>query len=170
LTANCAVLWSILEFAAHNNGSTQVFELILPITVVNGGPTTAIVEMFLLRISCGELEMRYRPELVISLMPGESHILRRSLGQPFGDFAISPHSSVQQAVVFIPVHRVGYASGTWTTGEYQIELYVKYASQSVLNSVKKTSVTVKMDEFSVFTSGGSRSISVSNLDACLNLL
>jgi hypothetical protein len=170
LTANCAVLWSALEFAAPTDVSAKAFELVLPITVVNGGTSAAIVEMFLLRISLGEVEMRYRPEIVIPMEPSEKHMTRRRLGRPFGDFAISPHSSIQQSVLFVPVQRAGYESGAWAPGTYEIELFVKYASQAVLNSVKRTSITVRMDEFSVFTSGGSRSISVSNLDAWLNLL
>lgn len=170
LAANCVVLWSTLEFAASPDAAVRAFELILPITVVNGSATAAIVEMFLLRISLGKLEMRYRPELVIPMQPSDRHITRRSLGQPFGDFAVSPGTSILQSVLFVPVQRAGYESGAWTPGVYEIELFVKYASQAVLNSVKKVSVTVRMDEFSVFTTGGSRSISVSNLDVCLNLL
>lgn len=170
LTANCAVLWSSIEFAAPADASTQAFELVLPLTVVNGGSTTAIVEMFLLRIWADKLEMRYRPEIVVPMEPSEKHITRRRLGQPFGDFAISPRSSIQQSVLFVPVQRAGYDSGAWAPGVYEIELFIKYASQAVLKSVKKASITVRMDEFSVFPSGGSRSISVSNLDACLNLL
>jgi hypothetical protein len=170
LIANCAVLWSGIEFAAPPDASAKAFELILPLTVVNGGSSTAIVEMFLLRIWSDEQEMRYRPELVIPIEPSEKHITRRLLGRPFGDFAISPQSSMQQSVLFVPVQRVGYETGSWNKGVYQIELFVKYASQAVLNSVKRASITVRMDEFSVFTSGVSRSISVSNLDVYLNLL
>ena len=170
LTANCAVLWSALEFAAPPDASTESFELILPITVVNGGVSTAIVEMFILRVSLGKLEMRYRPELVVSTGSSENHITRRRDGRPFGDFAILPQSFIQQSVLFVPVNRVGYESGRWAQGVYEIELLVKYTSQAGLSSVKKTSISVRLDEFSVFTTGKSRSISVSNLDDCLKLL
>jgi hypothetical protein len=170
LTTNCAVLWSALEFAAPPDASAKSFELILPITVVNGGVSTAIVEMFLIRVSLGKVEMRYRPELVVPTGPSQDQITRRRHGQPFGDFAISPQSSIQQSVLFVPVHRVGYESGEWAPGVYEIELLVKYASQAGLSSVKKTSISVRLDEFSVFTDGKSRSISVSNLDECLKLL
>ena len=170
LTDNCSVLWSALEFAAPTEAAAEAFELVLPLTVVNGGAFIAIVEMFLLRIWCGTKEMRYRPECVVPTSPSEKHVTRRQLGQPFGDFAISPRSSIQQSVLFVPVQRAGYESGKWPPGDYQIELFVKYASQAMLRSVKKVSITVRMDEFSVFTSGGIRSISVSNLDSCLELL
>lgn len=170
LSANCAVLWSALEFAAPPDASAKSFELILPITVVNGGVSTAIVEMFILRVSLGKVEMRYRPELVVSTEPSEDPIMRRRHGQPFGDFAISPQSSKQQSILFVPVDRVGYESGEWAPGVYEIELLVKYASQTGLSSVKKTSMSVRLDEFSVFTNGRSRFVSVSNLDECLKLL
>lgn len=170
LTANCAVLWSALEFAAPLDRSKKAFELVLPITVVNGGTSTAIVEMFLLRVSGGNVEMRYRPELVVPAGPLEDHAMRRRNGLPFGDFAISPQSSVQQSVLFVPVHRVGYASGEWRPGEYEIELFIKYASQAGLAAAKKCSITVRLDEFSVFTSSGSRSMSVSKLEDYLKLL
>ncbi len=170
LTDNCSVLWSALELAAPMEAAVEAFELVLPLTVVNGGAFIAIVEMFLVRIWSDTWEMRYRPECVVPIGPSEKHLTRRELGQPFGDFAISPRSSVQQSVLFVPVQRVGYDSGKWPLGDYQIELFVKYASQAVLRSVKRTSITIRMDEYSVFTSGGIRYISISNLDQCLKLL
>lgn len=170
LTANCAVLWSVIEFAAPADASAQAFELVLPLTVVNGGTSAAIVEMFVLRIWSDKGEMRYRPEAVLPAGQREKHVSRRHLGQPFGDFAIAPQSLIQQSVLFVPIQRAEYESGQWAPGGYQIELFVKYASQEMLTSVKRASITVRMDEFSVFTSGGTQSISVCNLDKCLDLL
>lgn len=170
LTANCAVLWSVVEVAGPPIGSSRVFELVLPLTVVNGGESTAIVEMFLIRVWSNEREMRYRPEWVIPAGPSAQHIDRRRQAQPFGDFAISPRTSIQQFVVFVPVERVGYEASEWSVGSYEMELFVKYASQATLWSVKKTSLTVRMDEFSVLSSRGSVPISVSNLDKYLDML
>jgi len=170
LTANCAVLWSVVELAAPVTGASRVFELVLPLTVVNGGASTAIVEMFLIRVWSGEREMRYRPECVIQSGPSAQHVTRRREAQPFGDFAISPQSSVQQAIVFVPVERAGYEASEWPVGTYQIELFVKYSSQATLLSVKRATLNIKMDEFAVFSTGGRLPLSVSKLDKCLDLL
>jgi hypothetical protein len=170
LTANCAVLWSVVEIGAPLVASARAFELTLPLTVVNGGAFTAIVEMFLLRVWSATREMRYRPECVVPAGAAEDYASRRRLGQPFGDFAVSPQSSIQQSVLFVPVQRAGYEAGEWPTGEYQMELFVKYASQAALCSVRRTTVHIRMDEFSVFASGGGRNISVSDLDKWLDLL
>jgi hypothetical protein len=170
LTANCAVLWSVVEIAGPVVAADRAFELVLPLTVVNGGASTAVVEMFLLRVWSGGREMRYRPECVLPEKPGEEYATRRRLGQPFGDFAIAPQSSMQRSVLFVPVKRPGYEADQWPVGDYQVELFVKYAAQPALYSVKKATITIRMDEYSVLTSGHTRSISVSNLDKYLSLL
>ncbi len=170
LTANCAVLWSVVEFAGPVVVSDRAFELILPLTVVNGGAFTAVVEMFLLRVWSPTREMRYRPDRVFFEKSDEEYASRRKKGRPFGDFAVSPQSSVQQSVLFVPILRPGYETGEWALGDYQVELFVKYAAHATLWSVKRTTITVKADEFSVLTSGQTRTISVSNLDNYLSLL
>ncbi|MDI1240044.1 MAG: hypothetical protein PSV26_21390 [Polaromonas sp.] len=170
LTANCAVLWSVIEIAGPEIASNRAFELVLPLTVVNGGASTAVVELFLLRVWSTTREMRYRPERVVPEKPGEEFAARRQMGRPFGDFAISPQSSVCQAVLFVPVQRAGYQADEWPSGDYQVELFVKYAAHPTLQSIKKTSITIRLDEFSVLTSGHTRSITVSNLDKYLSLL
>ena len=129
LTSNCAVLWSVLDLAGPVMVSDRAFELVLPLTVVNGGASTAVVEMFLLRIWSTTREMRYRPERVIPDMPGEAYATRRRLGRLFGDFAIPPQSSVQQSILFVPVQWPGYEANEWPLGDYEVELFVKYASQ-----------------------------------------
>ena len=169
LTANCAVLWSVVEIAGPVRLSDRAFELILPLTVVNGGASTAVVEMFLLRVWSQTREMRYRPECVVS---GESggYANRRQVGRPFGDFAVAPQTSVQQSVLFVPVQRPGYDTGEWPLGDYQVELFVKYAAQTALCSVKTATITISRDDFSVLASSQTRFISVSNLDKYLGML
>jgi hypothetical protein len=170
LTANCAVLWSVVEIAGPAQLSDRAFELVLPLTVVNGGASTAVVEMFLLRVWSPTREMRYRPKYVVFSKPGNEYASRRQLGYPFGDFAIAPQASVQQSVLFVPVLRPGYDSGEWPLGDYQVELFVKYAAQATLCSVKKATITISRDDFSVLTSSQTRFIPVSNLDEYLRLL
>ncbi len=170
LTSNCAVLWSVMEIAGPVKLSDRAFELILPLTVVNGGASTVVVEMFLLRVWSSTREMRYRPEIVVSGEPGDVYANRRQEGHPFGDFAISPQASVQQSVLFIPVQRPGYEAGEWPLGDYQVELFVKYAAQAALCSIKKATVTISRDDFSVLNSSQPRFISVSNVDKYLSLL
>lgn len=170
LTANCAVLWSVLDLAAPALMSDRAFELVLPLTIVNGGASTAVVEMFILRVWSADREMRYRPERIVPDIPSETHVTRRRMGRPFGDFAVAPQASVQHSVLFVPINRTGYQVNEWPRGSYDIELFVKYAAQPALNSVKKSTITIRSDEFSVFTTGHTCSISVSNLDKFLDFL
>ncbi len=170
LTANCAVLWSVIEIAGPVVVSDRAFELVLPLTVINGGASTAVVELFLLRVWSPNREMRYRPELVVTEKSAEDYATRRRLGRPFGDFAIAPRSSIHQSVLFVPVQRSGYKADEWPQGEYEVELFVKYASQEAVCSVKKVTVPIRMDEFSVINSSQTRFIPVSNLDKYLSQL
>ncbi|WP_159673591.1 hypothetical protein [Andreprevotia sp. IGB-42] len=170
LTANCEVLWSVLEIAAPVRASDRAFELILPLTVINGGASTAVVEMFLLRVWSTTREMRYRPDSIVPERAEKEYDTRLRLGRPFGDFAIPPQSSVEQVVMFAPIQQPGYEVGEWQLGDYQIELFVKYAAHSALRSVKKTTITIRENEFSVLTSNQTRFITVSNLDEYLKLL
>ena len=170
LSANCAVLWSVVDLAGPALVADRAFEIVLPLTVINGGASTAVVEFFLLRIWSPAREMRYRPGLVLPELPGETHAMRRRLGRPFGDFAIAPHSSVQQYVLFVPVKLHGYEVGEWPTGDYEVELFVKYASQPSVCSVKRATITIRMDDFSVLENNETRSISVSNVEKYLHSL
>ncbi|KAF0812243.1 hypothetical protein IGB42_03233 [Andreprevotia sp. IGB-42] len=72
--------------------------------------------------------------------------------------------------MFAPIQQPGYEVGEWQLGDYQIELFVKYAAHSALRSVKKTTITIRENEFSVLTSNQTRFITVSNLDEYLKLL
>ena len=170
LTANCAVLWSVVEIAGPIDLSTRAFELVLPLTVVNGGASTAVVELFLLRVWSTTREMRYRPELVIGEKSGVDYANRRGLGRPFGDFAIAPRSSISQSVLFVPIQGSAYKTDEWPYGDYQVELFVKYASQEAVCSVKKAMITIGGDEFSVMTPPQTRFISISRVDKYLSLL
>jgi hypothetical protein len=170
LSTNCAVLWSVVDFVGPALVADRAFEIVLPLTVINGGYSTAVVEFFLLCIWSPIREMRYRPGLVLPELSGETHAMRRRRGRPFGDFAIASHSSVQQYVLFVPVKLPGYKAGEWPTGEYEVELFVKYASQPSVCSVKRATITIRMDDFSVLENNETRFISVSNVEKYLRSL
>ena len=170
LTANCAVLWSVVELAGPVTSSDRAFELVLPLTVINGGASTAVVELFLLRVWSATREMRYRPSLVVAEKAADDYATRRRLGRPFGDFAITPRSSIHQSVLFVPVQGSAYMSDEWPRGDYELELFVKYASQEAVCSVKKVTISIGGDEFAVMTTSQTRFISVSNVEKYLSLL
>ncbi len=170
LAANCAVLWSVIEIAGPVVVSNRAFELVLPLTVVNGGELTAVVEMFLLRIWSPTCEMRYRSAHVLPDGSGEAYSSRRRLSAPFGDFAIAPQASARQALVFVPVQNPAYHASEWVAGDYQIELFVKYASQTGICSVKRAAIAISPDDFSVLNTDQTRFVSVSEIDKYLRLL
>lgn len=168
LDANCVVLWSVIEIAGPAVVSNRAFELVLPITIVNGGAFTSLVEMFLLRISSPTREMRYCPAKFFSRTPSKI-ASRRQQGIPFGEFAIPPQSSVEKSVLFIPIQRPGYETDEWPIGEYAIELFIKYASQASFRSVRKAKIQIRMDEFSVLTSEETKFVSIFSPDKYLEI-
>ncbi|WP_306602399.1 hypothetical protein [Azonexus sp.] len=170
MSANCDVLWSCIELAGPTDIAKSAFELILPLTVINGGISTAVVEWFLLRVSTNDREMRYRPLSVLSEATGGTIAERRNTARPFGDFAIPPEGAVQQAILFDPIKRNGYATDRWPEGPHEVELFVKYAALPEPHLVKKVLIPITMDEFAVLGSLNTRYIAVSCLDNYLDVL
>jgi len=169
LSANCESLWSTIEFASPNELSKRAFELIIPITMINGGLTTTVVEWFLLRISSLDCEMRYRPT---SILNADSTDLkaRRLTARPFGEFAIAPQSAVCKDLLFVHIDRAGYQTGQWQEGEYDIEMYVKYAGVNALQSLKKASISIGTNEGSILGTTKTVHMSLSSLEDYLELL
>jgi len=169
LTTNCNSLWNSIEFASPTEISKRAFELIIPITIINGGLTTAVVEWFLLRISSPDYEMRYRPTSVLA--DNNIDIKTRQLtARPFGEFAIPPQSAAHNSLLFTTIERSGYKSDEWPHGEYEIEMYVKYADLSALQSLKKTKITISTTETAVLGTTKTRHMSISSLDSYLDIL
>ncbi|MEX3938185.1 hypothetical protein AB4Y44_01250 [Paraburkholderia sp. BR10937] len=169
MSANCAVLWSSVEFASPATISQRAFELNLPLTVINGGASTAVVEFFLLRVCSSNREMRYRPALVLPDVGGQFRE-RRSQGRPFGEFAVPPQSSIQMCVLFTPIDGVAYKTDEWPREKHHIELYVKYGAQRAMASVKRAPVQIGIEETSVLGTNNSRQVALSAMDAYLDLL
>lgn len=169
LAANCNSLWNTIELTSPKEISRRAFELIIPITIVNGGLTTAVVEWFLLRVSSQDYEMRYRP---VSILTNDNIDIkiRRATARPFGEFAISPQSAVYNSLLFTPIDRPGYKINEWPHGEYNIEMHVKYAGLNVLQSLKKTKITIGIPETAVLGTMNTRQLSISSLDSYLDML
>jgi len=169
MSANCDVLWSSIELASPTDIAKRAFELILPLTAVNGGISTAVIEWFLLRVSMKGREMRYRP---IAVLPetGKDMPTRREAAQPFGDFAISPKEAVQKSILFVPVERAGYVTDNWPCASHELELFVKYTAVPYPRSVKKISVSITMDDCAVLGSRNTKHIAFSNLENYLDML
>lgn len=169
LTANCESLWSTIEFVSPNELSKRAFELIIPITMINGGLTTAVVEWFLLRVSSLNHEMRYRP---ISILTSDSTDVkvRRLTARPFGEFAIAPQSAVCNNLLFVHIDRAGYQTGQWPEGEYDIEMYVKYAGLNALQSLKKAAISIGTTQTSVLGTTTTVHMTLSSLEDYLEML
>lgn len=161
LSANCVVLWSLIEVAAPPTISSGGFELILPITVVNGGAFTAVVEVMFIRIWNERHEMRYASQFVIQGECPTSSGGWRDAAKPFTEFAVMAKSSKELSVAFLPITGSSYHSGTWQQGDYNAELFIKYASQQGLTSVKRVIVKVGADDFAVLNSRNTSFIRVS---------
>lgn len=168
MTANCEVIWSNIELAGPMDIGKRAFELVLPLTVINGGASAAVVEWFLLRIYSEGREMRYRPS---SVLPEIGDIrARRAASVPFGDFAIPPGSAVQRSVLFVPIQRTGCDTDIWPIALHQAELFVKYAAVASIRSVKKVSFSIEMDHRRVFDSTCTEHIALSSLENYLEML
>lgn len=169
LSANCEVLWNSVELIGPQCISSSAFELILPLTVVNGGISTAVVEWFLVRVSAEGREMMYRP---VAMAPEDSGDLssRRRAFRPFGEFAVSPQTAAQVSLVFAPINKSGYAIDRWAVGSHSLDLMVKYAAIPEPRSIKKVSILVTLDYFIVLGSSKSKHIAISTLDSYLDIL
>ena len=91
--------------------------------------------------------MRYVSRLVIQDESQVNFKVQREAARPFTDFAVMAKSSRELTVIFSPVAGPNYHAGNWHAGDYSAELFIKYASQSELSSVKRVNITVGSNEF-----------------------
>ncbi len=169
MSANCSVLWSSIEISSHIEISRRAFEVILPLTIVNGGVSTAVVEWFLLRVSSEGREMRYRPVLVMPEV-GVGLLERRMMARPFGEFAVSPQAAVNTVLLFTPVDKNGYAVDEWPRGQHELELFIKYTTQPAPCLIKKVSILITMEETAVLGTTNTKHVSISTLESYLDII
>jgi len=166
LSVNCAVLWGSVEIAGPPKLGSRAFELVLPLSVVNGGMFVATVEWFFLRVVAPGREMRYQP---LSTLPESGGIsLRRENAMPFSPFAVGPQQSVSRCLLFVPVDKPGLATDEWPTESHSVSLYAKFADRDAPQLVKTVSMAISGDHGSVLGSGQSKHISVSDLSNYLD--
>lgn len=159
LSENCVVLWNFVELARESNAERS-FEMCIPLTVVNGGSFTSVIEGFLLRIRSSSSEIRYVSTYAVDPVKGGSYTERKLEGLPFGDIAVLPNSSSKLSLVFTRLQLPQSYEWQWEPGIYNFELLVKYSTLSLPVVIKNSDVVISQEEFSVFQSGVSRRVSL----------
>jgi hypothetical protein len=153
LSANCEILWSEVVLGALPRAADRAFQLVLPLSFVNGGPGVVVVQWLLLKVFAGDVLMRYEP--IAFEEDSDRPISRTSRG--FGEFAVLPNSAREICLTFVPTSESGYSVGLWPLGEHKLSLYVKYAGLAEPRLVRDVSVTITEDHRAAL-SGTPRSI------------
>jgi hypothetical protein len=169
LSANCEVLWSSLQIAGPQNLGNQAYDIVLPLSVINGGLSVAVVEWFLLRVIAQDRQMLYRPEMRLPSRVGSDQNLR-SGAVPFAEFAVNPGLGEDMRVLFTPVEKPGFDTGLWPEGVHQFELWVKYASVPNPKKVKTVSTQISIDYRAVLGSAQTRTVRLSTFDSFIETL
>jgi hypothetical protein len=159
LSENCVVLWNFVELSGEV-GEERSFEMAIPLTVVNGGAFTAVIEGFLLRVRSPSSEMRYVSSCVIDSAQNRNYMERRLESVPFGDIAVLPNSSSAVYLVFSSLRSMHSDGWRWSPGNYKFELLVKYSTSALPVLVRVADVAISHEEFSVFQSGATKCVSL----------
>ncbi|MBF2713203.1 hypothetical protein [Agrobacterium vitis] len=162
LSANCDVLWSNIQIAGPQMLGNQAFDIVLPLSVINGGLSVAVVEWFLLRVNTANRRMLYRSEMMLPSIDSAGEDFRL-MSVPFSEFAVNPGNAQAVRVLFVPVDKVGFDNGLWPLGDHDFELWVKYAAVPDPRQVKKVSVPISIDHRSVLSSAQTKTIRISTL-------
>ncbi|GLR60302.1 hypothetical protein GCM10007919_50300 [Rhizobium indigoferae] len=169
LSTNCDVLWSSLQLAGPQSLGNQAYDIVLPLSVINGGLSVAVVEWFLLRVNAKDRQMLYRPEMRLAANDGSDDALRRG-AVPFAEFAVNPGRAEALRVPFAPIERAGFDTGLWPDGAHELELWVKFAAVPDPRKVKTASVRLSIDHRMVLGSTQTRTIRLSTLDSFIETL
>lgn len=169
LSANCDVLWSSLELAGPELLSNQSFDVVLPVSVVNAGPSVAVIEWFLLRVSCGDRKMLYVPDKILRVDTVAGEDLRTG-AIPFSEFAVNPGHCEKVRVLCSAISRLGYDVDMWPEGEHKLELWVKFGALPNPRKVKTAVAQISIDHRSVLGTRHSRAIRFSSLDGFMYLI
>ena len=168
LTTNCDVLWNSLEIISPPNLGQRAFDVALPITFVNASVSFAIVEWVLLRVTGRTLRMLYRPYLLGPSPVDPASVSVASL--PFGEIAVGPSTAMSVRLLLTPVVKPGFDVASWSEGEYELELWVKYASSQSGVRQREATITLTIDDRACLQSSQGRHIALSSLDAFLETL
>lgn len=117
LAANCEVLWSEIELRSPRRAADRAFELMLPLTVVNGGPGVTAVQWFILEVFQGSATIQYHPRSTSEQGSAPD--------RPFREFAVLPNAAREMEVLFNPASS-DMPRPEWLKGPTRIQLYVKY--------------------------------------------
>jgi hypothetical protein len=169
LSANCDVLWNSLQLAGPQSIGNQAYEIVLPLSVINGGLSVAVVEWFLLRVSAKDRQMLYRPEMRLSGYVGSGDDIRRGAAA-FAEFAVNPGRAEAVSILFTPIEREGFDTGLWPEGMHELELWVKFAAVPDPRRVKTAAVRILIDHRAVLESMHTHTIRLSTLDSFIETL
>ena len=162
LAANCDIVWSNLQISAPSSLGQPAFNLTIPITVVNSGLSLAVVEWFLLKVSGQDLKMLYRPSFIRPASTS-GHALASTDRVPFSEFAVNAGTAVSIHIDFLPVKKDGFDIASWTPGEYNLELWVKYAGSTHPKKQREDSLLISIDDQAVLQSPERRNIAFSSI-------
>lgn len=166
LATNCDVLWNSFQLLTPPMLGQNAFDLALPLTFINSGLSVAIVEWVLLKVTNQELRMLYEAKSITS-MTGE-----RSTDPelPFGEVAVNPGTANSVRLILTPVRKDGFDIATWTDGGYDLELWIKYASNPGPIKQREAKITLSIDDKAAPSPKQSKHISLGSISAFLETL
>lgn len=162
LSANCDVIWNSIQISGSRTVDNQAFSLVVPITVINGGPSVAVVEWMILRVSSQSKKMMYRATSV-AFDGGGSTGLHGPNSYTSSEFAVNPGNALFVRVAFTNVEKAGFESGIWTEGLNTLDLWIKYAGLGVPRRVKSRSVSISIDDRVVLNSEATKIIPLTSV-------
>lgn len=166
LAVNCDVLWNSVQLLAPQMLGQGAFDLAVPLTFVNSGLSVAIVEWALLKVTGQALRMLYQPKSIIPLNSGTL----ADLEVPFGEIAVNPGMANSVRLVLTPVRKDGFDVTAWTEGGYDLELWIKYASNPNPIKQREAKAALSIDNMAALSPGQSKHIRFGSISAFLETL
>jgi hypothetical protein len=144
----CTVLWSSISVPLPaNNGIRNPF-FIAPMTFLNDGIRTTIVEDLIVEVMRKGERAIYKPAMTVDLASIQQNLKRLDFSQLtglFSEFALSPNVSIHADYVFVPIDLPDQKQIAWVPGTYHFRAIGFLADHDCPTLLRQRTLIIQRD-------------------------
>lgn len=164
----CDILVDTIVFAVPSGPSHNSMAILLPLTSVNYGVRTAIIEWIAIKVESDGILKLYTPIGIVDyerFIQGHRQLHSENVKSNFSEFAVPKDSSKELCILFSQEeNNPVYPFSLWTSGHYSFRVYVKYREKSIPMMQKELELEVSQIIIDNYFQGISSACSVREIN------
>lgn len=168
LKMQCDLLVDTIVMALPSAPSHDSFPLILPLTFVNGGVRTVVIEWVAIKVVATDHTKLYTPQLLIDLqkfIAGYRKLHAENQLGIFSEFPVPPGQAVTHSILFVQEEfNERYPFRPWSCGQHTLQIYMKYRDSETAILERTIDLEIFPEQLATFKAGMSLSVSLRKID------